>query len=547
MSKRLILAVDDDPRLLTQLREELARYTERYRLVLSHSGPDALEHLEHAVEHGEQPALIIADEDLPMTGAQFLADAGPWAGSAKRILLCTHAEAVDAGGAMEHGGVDEFVVKPWTTEGLWSVIDDVLADWESDNPPPEAAVRVVGHRWAKHSHELKDFLGRNLVPYRWLDLDRGREGQDFLGELALDAPHLPVVVLPDGTALADPSVAELADALGLHAHPDTRYYDLVIVGGGPAGLAAAVYGASEGLSTLMIERQAPGGQAGTSSRIENYLGFPMGVSGADLARRAVTQARRLGAEILAPQEATRLELNGPYKILHLKDGTEITARAVIIATGVSYRELSTPGLHELSGAGVYYGAATTEAQAAQGEDVFVVGAANSAGQGAMYFSRFARSVTMLVRGADLSARMSQYLIDQISNMPNISVRPHTHVVEAHGDDHLEALTLEDTETGEQEQVPASFLFVFIGAQPRNDWLGGLLATDEHGYILAGPDLGGRPPGWTPARLPYFLETSVPGVFVAGDARHGSIRRVAGGVGEGSTCVQLVHRYLADAG
>lgn len=413
------------------------------------------------------------------------------------------------------------------------------------NPEP---VRVIGHQWAPHAHGIKDFLGRNQIPFQWLDLDRTRTAGDLLASHGLQEEALPVVLLADGTVLADPPLEELADHLGMHVHADRRYYDVAIVGGGPAGLAAAVYGSSEGLATVLIEREAPGGQAGTSSRIENYLGFPTGVSGAELAERALAQARRLGAEVLTPVSVTRVTSTGRFKTLDLSDGSTITARAVVIATGVAYRHLPAPGLDRLSGAGVYYGAATTEALAAEGQHVYVIGAANSAGQGAKYFSKFADRVTMIVRGESLGAHMSRYLVDQIEETPNIDVLPLHHVIEAHGDDRLEALTVEHVETGDVRRLQASLLFIFIGAQPEHAWLGDLVECDEHGYILTGPDLlvdDRLPQSWPLTRHPFHLETSHPGVFATGDVRHGSIRRVAGAVGEGSTAIQLVHRYLAE--
>ncbi len=407
----------------------------------------------------------------------------------------------------------------------------------------EPHVTLIGHRWARHAHELKDFLGGNRVPYRWLDLDRGAEAQRALDALDLTEAPLPVAILHDGVALADPSVEHLAEALGMHAHAAERSYDLGIVGAGPAGLAAAVYGGSEGLSTVLVEARATGGQAGTSSRIENYLGFPDGVSGAELADRAVAQARKFGVEIVVPQRVTRLELDGAYKVLHLADGTALNCRALVIASGVSSKTLHAPGLERLAGAGVYYGAATSEALAAEGEHVFVVGSANSAGQGAMHFSRFAERVTLIFRGPDLAAHMSQYLIDRLAAAPNVDLMPSSRVVGAVGEEHLEVIRVENVATGEVAGHPAAYLFIFVGAEPQIDWLAGLVAVDAKGYVLCGSDIPA--PNWPRGRDPYHLESSVPGIFAAGDARHGSISRVAGAVGEGSTCVQLVHRYLAE--
>lgn len=408
----------------------------------------------------------------------------------------------------------------------------------------DVTIRLIGNQWARDAHAIKDFLGRNRIPFTWFDLDRGREGARLLAALDMEHARLPLVVLPDGRTLEDPPLPDLAEAIGMQVHAEERYYDVAIVGGGPAGLAAAVYGASEGLSTVLLEREAPGGQAGTSSRIENYLGFPTGISGAELAERALAQARRLGAEIICPIEVTGARVGNRYKTLSLSDGTEIVAHAVVVATGVSYKALSAPGLADLAGAGVYYGAATTEALAAEGKDVFVVGSGNSAGQGALYFAKFARSVTIVIRGDTLADHMSQYLIDQIDASEIITVLTRHRVAEARGDGRLEQIVLENLEDESTRPVDAEFLFVFVGAEPTNDWLGGALATDERGYILTGPDVLDADTAWSLDRSPFHLEASVPGVFAAGDVRHGSIRRVAGGVGEGSTCIQLVHRYLA---
>lgn len=406
-------------------------------------------------------------------------------------------------------------------------------------------VTLIGHRWARDSHELRDFLGGNRIPYRWLDIDRSEAAEAELHIHGMAEAALPVVVLADGGTLADPTVEELAEALGMHAHAGHRSYDLGIVGGGPAGLAAGVYGGSEGLSTVLIEQHATGGQAGTSSRIENYLGFPDGISGPDLADRASAQARKFGVEIVVPQRVERLEVDGAYKLIHLGDGSIVGCRALVVASGVSYKALATPGLERLAGAGVYYGAATAEARAAHGEHVYVVGSANSAGQGALYFSKFAAAVTVIFRGVELAEHMSQYLVDQIAARPNIELLARSHVVEAVGDEHLEALRIEHLGTGEVITRRANQLFVFAGAEPRIDWLAGLVATDARGYVLCGPDVVRAGVAWPLQRSPFHLETSLPGVFAAGDARHGSIRRVAGAVGEGATCVQLVHHYLAE--
>jgi thioredoxin reductase (NADPH) len=554
MAAPVILALDDDPDILHGLREDLtARYSESYRILTAHSAHSALDLLEHLHETREQVAVLIIDHDMRhMEASEFFTNLGSQHPGAKRVLLTSFDEDDAVTSILETTGATQWIHKPWDPpeNGLYPPIDDLLFDWVNENPQPSQAVRVIGHQWARDTHAIKDFLGRNQVPFRWLDLDRTREAGVLLKEEGLEGAALPVVLLADGTALEDPQLEALAESLGMHVHADRQYYDVAIVGAGPAGLAAAVYGATEGLSTVLIEKEAPGGQAGTSSRIENYLGFPTGVSGADLARRALTQARRFGAEVLTPIAANSLNVEGGYKTLELSDGTAIGCRGLIIATGVAYRHLPSEGLDRLTGAGVYYGAATTEALAAEGQHVYVVGSANSAGQGAKYFSKFADQVSMIVRGPDLAAHMSQYLIDQIEGTENIEVIPNTHVVRAIGEDHLEAIELENVATGRKEVVPSSFLFIFIGAVPTHDWLADTIDCDEDGYILTGPDLltGNQlPESWPLPRHPYHLETSVPGIFATGDVRHGSIRRVAGAVGEGSTAIQLVHRYLAESG
>lgn len=546
----IILGIVEDPVVLARLTLDLdARYEDRFRIRATHSPRAALDLLDHLSADEPVALVIVASGLASMPAGRFLARAADRLGSAARVMLGSGGDEAAAAAAVVELGAEGSIDVPWDPDAdLYPVLDDVLGDWAASVLAQQRSVTIVGHRWAPHTHEVKDFLGRNHIAYRWLDLDRGREAALFLAQWAVpEAVALPVVALPGGALLFDPSIEELAGALGMHTKAAARFYELAIVGAGPAGLAAAVYGGSEGLSTVLIERQAPGGQAGTSSRIENYLGFPAGISGADLARRALAQAEKFGVEVLAPQGVVALDVAEGYKMLTLGDGSTISCRALIVATGVTYRELHTPGLERLAGAGVYYGAATTEAHSAAGEHVYLVGSANSAGQAALYFARFAAQVTLIFKSHDLGEHMSRYLVDQIRSTPNLDLRASSHVLAAAGEQHLERLRIENVATGEIDDVDASLLFVFVGAEPRNEWLGGAVATDDHGYLLCGPDLmvDGRPRfGWPLARHPFHLETSAPGVFAAGDARHGSIRRVAGAVGEGSTCVQLVHRYLA---
>ncbi|MDJ0703239.1 MAG: FAD-dependent oxidoreductase, partial [Leptolyngbyaceae cyanobacterium MO_188.B28] len=470
--------------------------------------------------------------------------------TAKRVLLTAYADTDAAIRAINAARLDYYLLKPWDPpeEKLYPVLDDLLDDWQATFRPPFEGIRVISDRWSPQSHQTRDFLARNQIPYRWLDIERDTEAQQLLNFAdGSDKADLPLVLFPDGARLNQPSNIQMAEKIGLQTQAEKPFYDLVIVGGGPAGLAAAVYGASEGLRTVMIEREAPGGQAGTSSRIENYLGFPVGLSGGDLARRAVTQAKRFGVEILTPQEATHVRMEDNYRIVTLSDGKEISCHALIMALGVSWRRLTAPGIDKFTGAGVYYGAAQTEAAACKDEDVYVVGGANSAGQAAMYFSRYARKVTMLVRGDSLAKSMSQYLIDQIGETDNIEVWTHSSVIETKGDTSLETIVVKNSVTGEIQTLPTQSLFIFIGAAPHTDWLEGQVARDERGFILTGPDLSrelGRMKGWPLERAPFLLETNIPGVFAVGDVRHGSVKRVASGVGEGSICVQFVHRYLS---
>ena len=548
----VLLAVDDDPEVLRAVDRDLRRrYADRYRVVRAESGASAIDALRTFEERGDPIAMIVADQRMPeMSGVELLQQTLRLVPDAKRVLLTAYADTDAAIDAINKARIDNYLLKPWDPpeEKLYSVLDDLLDDWQSGYQAPFEGIRVIGHRWSPKSHDVRDFLGRNLVPFKWLDLDVSDEARTVLSKLSTgaEAPALPVVVFPDGDVLAAPEVAALGARLGLRYRAEKPFYDLVVVGGGPAGLAAAVYGASEGLRTLLLEREAPGGQAGTSSRIENYLGFPSGLTGADLTRRAVAQARKFGAELLTPQEACRLRIDGQYRVITLSDGSEVSTRALLIASGVSYRTLDVPGAETLTGAGIYYGAALTEAISCRDEEVLIVGGGNSAGQAALFFSQYARHVVVLVRGASLGESMSQYLVDQVEATPNVTVMTRTRVIAIQGEDRLRSVTVACN--SEQRELEATSLFAFIGAEPRTDWVAGVIERDEHGFILTGSDLpreNGRPRGWPLERDPYLLETNVPGVFCAGDVRHQSVKRVASAVGEGSIAVQFTHRYLAE--
>ena len=553
MAKPVLMTVDDDPEVLRAVERDLRKqYADRYRVMRADSGSTALNSLETLKKRNEPVSLFLADQRMPeMSGVEFISQAIHFYPDAKRVLLTAYADTDAAIQAINHARIHHYLLKPWDPpeEHLYPVLDYLLEDWQAEYRPVFDGVRVLGHRWSPRSYAIRDFLSRNQIPNRWLDVEaavRDKEVREALEVVQRDSLSLPVALFQDGSALSDPPQSELAAKLGLRTNATTSFYDLLIVGGGPAGLAAAVYGASEGLATVMIEREAPGGQAGMSSRIENYLGFPSGISGANLARNAVIQARRFGVEILTPVEVCSLRVEGGSKFVKLSDGKEIGAKALVIATGVSYRKLEVPGLEVLQGAGVYYGAAMTEAASCKDEDVFVVGGANSAGQAAMFFSKYARRVVMLVRGSSLTVSMSQYLIEQIRQTPNIHVEYNSQVTEAFGNDRLEALSVLCSTSGETQKVPASSLFIFIGAAPGTEWLAGAVQRDEKGFILTGPDLlsdGKLPKGWPLERQPWLLEASVPGIFVAGDVRYRSIKRVASGVGEGANAVQFVHQYL----
>ena len=555
MAKPVLLTVDDDAEVLRAVERDLRhRYAERYRVLRADSGASALEALKGLKKRGDSVALLLVDQRMPqMDGVEFLGQAMQIFPDAKRVLLTAYADTDAAIHAINDARIHHYLLKPWDppSEHLYPVLDDLLGDWQGSFRPTFEGVRVLGTRWSPHSYALRDFLARNQAPYQWVDVetaDKVAEVRRLVDAAGAVASCLPMVVFPDGSSLSNPSIGQLAEKLGLRSRPEVAFYDFVIVGAGPAGLAAAVYGASEGLKTLMIEMEAPGGQAGMSSRIENYLGFPSGLSGGDLARRAVTQARRFGVEILAPQQVTGVRVEGPSRMVKLAEGADIGCKVLLIATGVSYRKLNVPGAERLQGCGIYYGSAMTEANSCEGEDVYIVGGANSAGQAAMYFSKYARSVVMLVRGDSLSTYMSRYLIDQIEKMPNIHVETHSQVVEAHGDTHLESISILCSSSGETTTVPTNMLSIFIGAEPNTDWLSGVVERDERGFIVTGTDLvrdGKRPAGWPLTREPFWPETSVPGIFAAGDVRHGSVKRVASGVGEGSIAVQFTHQYLSE--
>lgn len=548
MAKPIILTVDDDVAVSQAIARDLrSRYADRYRIVRATSGAEALAAVAEMVGRDLPIALVVSDHRMPqMTGIQLLEHVRPLAPSAKLVLLTAYADTDVAIKAINDIGLDHYLLKPWAPpdERLYPVVDDLLDDWNRVNGLRFDGVRVVGNRWSDRSYETRMFLARNHVHYQWLELERDAEAQRLHALFDGDGDALPLVLLPDGTALHGASMADLASALGLRTTTESTIYDVVVVGAGPAGLAAAVYAASEGLRVAVIERDAPGGQAGQSARIENYLGFPNGLSGADLSHRATTQARRLGAEMVLARSVAGLEPRGSIHAVTFDDGTEVEARAVVLATGVSYRLLPGAGLADFTGRGVYYGASANDARSTEGEDVYIVGAANSAGQAALHLAQFARRVVMLVRGGSLDASMSHYLVERVNTADNIEVRLNTEVSRAGGTDHLEWLTLRDRTTGDEEEVKANWLYAFIGALPRTDWLGASIARDEHGFILTGPDVTGLADDlWRLARPPFLLETSVPGVFAVGDVRRSSMKRVASAVGEGSSAVSNIHLYL----
>ncbi|MGH3504648.1 MAG: FAD-dependent oxidoreductase [Nocardioidaceae bacterium] len=551
MTKATILAVDDDPMVLRAITRDLrSGYGSDFRIVSTSSGAEALSVLTELALRLRPVALIASDQRMPgMTGIEMLGQARSSAPDAKMLLLTAYADTDVAIKAINDIGLDYYLVKPWEppVERLYPVIDDLLGDWQRAHPQDTGDVRVVGHRWSERGYDVTTFLTRNYVPYQWLDVDRDEEAQRLSTLVQAGLDDLPLVLVPDGGVLRSPSTLDLAGALGLRTRALQTIYDLCIVGGGPAGLAAAVYAASEGLRTVVVEREAPGGQAGQSASIENYLGFPKGLSGADLTHRAVAQVTRFGAEMLLARDVAAFEQRGPVRAVRFADSRDddVEARALLVATGVSYRRLEAPGLDALTGRGVQYGATASEASQCQDEDVCIVGAANSAGQAALNLSRYAKRVVLLVRGEALGAGMSMYLVDRVLAASNIEVRLHTEVARATGDGHLEAVTLVDLASGVEEEMPTNWLYVFIGASPRTDWLGSEVVREQKGFVVTGPDLlASSPATWSQARPPLTLETSVPGVFAAGDVRLNSMKRVASAVGEGAMSVYLVHRYLA---
>jgi thioredoxin reductase (NADPH) len=549
MAKPIILTVDDEEQVRNAVERDLARhYRKDFRILKAGSGAEGLQTIRRLKKRNDIVALFLVDQRMPqMTGTEFLAEALKEYPEARKVLLTAYADTEAAIAAINTVGLDHYLMKPWTPaeENLYPVLDDLISDWQATATIPYDGIRVAGTRWSATSHNVKDFLARSQIPYLFLDIERDADARALVEQANGGSHQLPVLFFPDGDTLVEPGITEVARKAGLHTEAANPFYDLIVVGAGPAGLAAAVYGASEGVQTLLVDKETPGGQAGTSSRIENYLGFPKGLSGADLARRATAQASRLGAEILSAQEVVRVGLRDAYRIVTLADGSEVACHALIIATGVSIRELDVPGTEALTGAGVYYGAALTEAASYAGEHVYVVGGANSAGQGAVFLSQYAERVTMLVRGT-LAKSMSAYLIEQIEGRDNIDVRLGTEIVEVHGETRLEAISIRDRHTGEvgRESTPA--VFVFIGAKPHTDILQDQVALSPAGFVLTGPDLaagGTLPQTWRLDRDPYLMETSVPGVFAAGDVRHGVLRRVASAVGQGSTVVSSVHEYL----
>ena len=561
MTKAVLMTVDDEPQVLNAVERDLRKqYGRDYRVMKSESGAEALETLRQLSQRSTPVALFLVDQRMPyMSGTEFLREAQKFFPDARKVLLTAYADTEAAITSINTLGLDYYLMKPWDPpeQNLYPVLDDLLSDWAATVEMPYDGVRVAGTLWSANTHDVKDFLARNQIPYQWLDIELDEQAKTLVENLpeikegGQLGGNFPVVFFPDGSYLVKPKMPDLGHKVGLQTEASQPFYDLIIIGAGPAGLAAAVYGGSEGLRTVMIEREATGGQAGTSSRIENYLGFPKGLSGADLARRAFSQAKRFGVEILLPQEVTAIRAEGPYRYVMLREGKELSCHALLVSTGVSVRRLEAPGVDDLTGAGIYYGAALTEAAAYRGKEVYVVGGANSAGQAAMYFSRYASTVTMLVRASTLTVSMSQYLIEQIAETPNIKVIFNAEVFEAIGsqpgspENRLKELVVIDTETKQTWRAPASALFIFIGMVPRTELFSSVIALDSSGFVLTGPDLVKAKSShrWSLRREPFLLETSLPGIFAAGDVRHGSVKRVASAVGEGAIAVSLIHQYL----
>lgn len=550
MAKPIILTIDDEPQVLNAVGRDLrAHYGSDYQIVKAQSGAAALEAVKEFKQRDSPLALFLVDQRMPhMNGIEFLAEASKFYPQARKVLLTAYADTEVAILCINSIGLDQYLMKPWDPpdQNLYPVLDDLLSDWLANVPLAYDGIRVAGTLWSASCHNAKDFLSRNQIPYQWLDIEKDTAARELVEAVNKGHGQLPLIFFPDGTVLVDPDTRTLAEKVGLRTRATQPFYELIIVGGGPAGLAAAVYSASEGIHTALIEKEAPGGQAGTSSRIENYLGFPKGVSGADLARRATAQAKRLGAELLTAQEVIKVRVEDPYRFVTLSDGTELSCKALLIATGVSVRELNAPGIKSLTGAGVYYGAAMTEAAHYRGEHIFTIGGANSAGQAAMYFARYASKVTMLVRSSILEKGMSQYLVDQINATENIEVLARTNIVEVGGQDRLETISIKYMDTDKIETFPAAALFIFVGAVPHTELVADVVERNRRGFILTGPDLmrdAHRPKNWKLKRDPFLLETSVPGIFAAGDVRQGAVRRVASAVGQGANAASIIHKYL----
>ncbi|MGD1891965.1 MAG: FAD-dependent oxidoreductase [Cyclobacteriaceae bacterium] len=551
MKRPIIFAIDDDPQVIRAIARDLrSEYKKEYRILSTDSSEEALQSLEELKKQGEEVAIFLSDQRMPeMLGVEFLQQAKEFYPKSKKVLLTAYSDIDAAIKAINDVQLDYYLTKPWDPpkEKLYPVLNDLLDDWQSHYIPDFEGIKIVGYQYSPKSHEVKDFLAGNLIPYQWLDVQNSSKACELLELNDIAEKDLPAVFFEDNSYLVSPSISSIAQKVGMKVEATNQLYDVVIIGAGPAGLAAGVYGGSEGLKTLLIEKRAPGGQAGTSSRIENYLGFPNGLSGSDLTRRAISQAKRLGTEFLSPVEVTDIQLQDHYKIITLSDGSEIRSKSIIISTGVNYRKLEANGVHNFTGAGVYYGAATTEANTCQNKDVYIVGGGNSAGQAAMYLSNFARNVYIAIRKPDLSSSMSQYLIDQIDGTENIELLGETVVVEACGSDHLEALVLENTKGEERRKVDAGALFIFIGNRPFTEWITLDIAKNEKGFIETGQDAMRRSEqkkSWKLKREPFLLETSTPGIFAAGDVRANAMHRVASAVGEGAMAIKLVHEYLA---